>query len=136
MRHFRESEFNAYDKMDKTFLEFLDQVRHLANVPFYLTSDYRTPEHNRAVGGHETSLHTQGCAVDFTTPASRDRDSQAFYSELFDIVWAVYDVHDRGGGGWRKVQLELVKSDRDWHLHLGLFKEGWAGDSKLIVSTD
>ena len=36
----------------------------LAGIPFPLSSPYRCPKHNRAVGGVPTSAHTRGYAVD------------------------------------------------------------------------
>lgn len=49
-------------------LEKLETARTLSNVPFHITSGYRCPEHNRAVGGVADSAHTRGCAADISTP--------------------------------------------------------------------
>jgi hypothetical protein len=50
--------------MDIYTLEILDEARDMAEVPFIITSGYRTPEHNREIGGVENSAHTRGFAVD------------------------------------------------------------------------
>ena len=42
----------------------LVKARGIAGIPFFLTSVYRTPEHNKKVGGVEDSSHTTGLAVD------------------------------------------------------------------------
>ena len=69
LRYFPESEFtmdgvNVFTKMDETFLALLDQCRHIAGVGFVITSSYRSPEKNKAVGGASNSMHLYGRAVD------------------------------------------------------------------------
>jgi zinc D-Ala-D-Ala carboxypeptidase len=69
LRYFNTSEFDCPiagqgDKMDKNFLELLDKARHIADVPFRITSGYRCPEHNKAVGGVPESSHTKFVACD------------------------------------------------------------------------
>ena len=69
MKYFQESEFvmdgkPVFGRMNKAFLEKLDTCRHLAGVPFHITSSYRTPEKNRRVGGSPGSMHLKGRAVD------------------------------------------------------------------------
>lgn len=47
----------------------LEQVRsHLGGAPILISSGYRSPALNRAVGGARNSRHMQGLAVDFTAP--------------------------------------------------------------------
>jgi len=43
----------------------LQPLRTLVNKPFRITSGYRSPELNKAVGGSSTSQHSKGQAVDF-----------------------------------------------------------------------
>ncbi len=45
-------------------VELLDKAREIAGVPFVLTSGYRNPAKNKAVGGVEDSSHITGLAVD------------------------------------------------------------------------
>lgn len=64
MRHFDESEFSDFSKMQPKLLARLDNARHEAGVPFDLTSTYRE--------GDEKS-HGRGYAVDIACTKSRAR---------------------------------------------------------------
>lgn len=55
---FRPSEFRHPDKMGYQFMKWLKQVRIDAGVPIVITSSYRTPAENAAVGGAVDSAHT------------------------------------------------------------------------------
>lgn len=48
--------------------EMLERIRSTLNCPVIVTSGYRCPELNRAVGGVTSSDHTQGHAADFVAP--------------------------------------------------------------------
>lgn len=48
--------------------EQMEKVRALLGHPILVSSGYRSPAVNRAVGGSTTSAHTQGYAVDFICP--------------------------------------------------------------------
>jgi len=78
MKYFDESEFvcngeSCFDKMDKGFLDKLDLARSYSDVPFVITSSWRSKEHNNAVGGKPNSAHTRGLAVDLSARNSSDR---------------------------------------------------------------
>ena len=75
LRYFSPDEFRCKDgcgdgieHMDPEVLRMLDEARKLAGIPFSLSSAYRCPKHNKAVGGVADSAHTRGYAVD--TPPS------------------------------------------------------------------
>lgn len=57
VKHFKPEEFAAPHRMGAEFMFWLDQVREAAGVPMVITSSYRTPEHNAAVGGAKDSAH-------------------------------------------------------------------------------
>lgn len=44
--------------------QLLEQVRKMVGRPITITSGYRCPELNKAVGGQPNSQHMQGCAAD------------------------------------------------------------------------
>ena len=71
LRHFTFEEFDSPDSpgsgekyMDREFLDCLDEARDIAGVQFKINSGYRTPAHNRKVGGVSTSSHLIGRAAD------------------------------------------------------------------------
>lgn len=50
----------------------LDRARGLAGIPFVVTSAYRCPEHNAAIGS-TSDVHPRGHAFDISTTDSRSR---------------------------------------------------------------
>jgi hypothetical protein len=60
----------------------LDQVRRLLGHPLEISSGYRSPALNAAVGGAPASQHTRGEAVDFCCPG---------YGSPADVACAVRD---------------------------------------------
>ena len=79
MKYFKLSEFDSPDMvgsgeaMDKEFLSKLDQARSLCDIPFRITSGYRSEAHNRKVGGVSNSSHTKGLAADIACTNSSAR---------------------------------------------------------------
>ncbi|MDO9554531.1 D-Ala-D-Ala carboxypeptidase family metallohydrolase [Rhodonellum sp.] len=84
LKHFKISEFDSKDadgsgkgtgsKMQPCTLIMLDRAREIADIPFAVASGYRTPSHNKKVGGVSNSAHTLGYAVDIrTTPATQQK---------------------------------------------------------------
>lgn len=55
---------DSSNHMDPVFMDRLNELRAVYGAPMYLTSAYRCPEHNEAVGGAPNSPHTKGIAVD------------------------------------------------------------------------
>lgn len=51
----------------------LDRARHLAGIPFVISSGARCSIHNKNVGGSPNSSHMNGTAVDIATGSSSDR---------------------------------------------------------------
>ena len=79
MKYFKLSEFDSPDvvgsgeAMDREFLSKLDQARSLCDIPFRITSGYRTEDHNRKVKGVLGSSHTKGLAADIACTNSAAR---------------------------------------------------------------
>lgn len=63
----------------------LERVRTVLAVPLYITSGYRCPKLNSALGGSVNSQHMTGLAADFKAPA---------YGEPREIAQAILDHED------------------------------------------
>ena len=50
--------------------EMFEGMRRAVNQPLRVLSAYRTPEHNRKVGGKSKSYHIKGMALDLACPAN------------------------------------------------------------------
>lgn len=69
-----------------------------------LTSSYRSPEHNKKVGGSPTSYHTRGQAYDFAGSAAQmDKFANwAKKSGLFvEVLWKVKGHYDHVHVAWK-----------------------------------
>lgn len=53
----------------KRTAQLLEEVRALLGKPILVSSGYRSPAVNRAVGGAVNSAHMLGCAADFSCPS-------------------------------------------------------------------
>lgn len=72
----------------------LDRARAESGIPYHINSGYRSPAHNKAVGGVPNSEHTHGEAVDIRARNSR---------EIFLILRGLYKVgFNRIGISWKK----------------------------------
>lgn len=77
LKYFKLSEFDdapgTGKNMKKDFLTKLDKARAIADVPFKITSGYRSKETNKRVGGVSTSSHLKGLAADISCKDSSTR---------------------------------------------------------------
>lgn len=69
-RHFNLQEFDSADTgeviLESELVLRLERLRELVGRPIFVVSGYRTPEHNRFVGGEDNSFHLRGMASDIT----------------------------------------------------------------------
>ena len=61
------------DNMRYEFMERLQRLRTRCRFPFTINSGFRTPEHNRSVGGEPNSAHLRGWAADIHCMSSAER---------------------------------------------------------------
>lgn len=82
----------------------LDPLREAWGRPITVTSGYRCPELNKAVGGAKTSLHLRGMAADISTG---DRTENR---KLFQLVQSLKlpftQLIDESGFSWVHVSLD------------------------------
>lgn len=73
--HFTLKEFQCNDGSPIVLVHFLlpqllEQIRERIGAPIQITSAFRTPSHNRAIGGAEHSYHLSGFAADISSKAA------------------------------------------------------------------
>ncbi len=51
----------------------LDELRQMVDRPLHIVSAYRSPDHNRAVGGANNSYHLQGMAFDIAAMSAQHK---------------------------------------------------------------
>ena len=77
LKYFNLSEFDDASgtgkNMKKDFLKKLDKARAIADVPFKITSGYRSKETNKRAKGVSTSSHLKGLAADISCKDSSTR---------------------------------------------------------------
>jgi hypothetical protein len=59
-----------------------------------------------------------------------------YQKELYQIVYALMRNVERMYPEDRKLQLELVQGEDDWHVHLGLYPRGDIHPPRLILALD
>ena len=99
--NFSLSEFNSKDgaEMPSDVLENiielasdLQKIRDVAGCPIHINSAYRSPAHNKSIGGVSNSQHLYGKASDLT---SRNHTPK----ELYDLINAMILCGDISEGG-------------------------------------
>lgn len=102
MKHFTFNEFQRSDVAERNGIDntipelaeahivelvdiLLDPLREAWGGPLTVTSGYRCPELNRAVGGSATSAHTAGWAADLVPDSGDPRGVQGLVS--FAVEW-------------------------------------------------
>ncbi len=89
--------------------ETLEKIRELVGIPITISSGYRSPELNKAIGGAKDSAHTKGLAADITTKSLTPKvlallikTSDMKYDQLiYEGTW-VHIAIDKDGAGRRQ----------------------------------
>jgi hypothetical protein len=77
----------------------LQPLRDWYGKPINITSGYRSPKLNKAIGGSTNSDHTQGRAADFTVPRS---DMKQVFNKLMtmDFDQLIWEFGDNNAPNW------------------------------------
>ena len=115
--HFRVQEFRCKDGSDPVFVdtalvELLEQLRAHFGKAVTITSGYRTPAHNAAVGGSKSSQHLLGRAADIQVAGTSVEDVAAYAESLMPGWGGVgrYPVKAGRATGWVHVDTRQNKS--------------------------
>lgn len=122
LKHFAVSEFRHPELVQEVAARMLDEIRDHYGHPLVLTSDARTQAENDAASGSSpTSLHLQGRAFDMKWIPDPV------------LLWRFVDAVFLVAGG-DPVELELVNSATDKHLHFAVLPAG--KQSRLLIRAD
>lgn len=88
------------ENMQCSTVGMLDEARHRLGRPIKITSAFRTPERNKAVGGVQNSAHLGGWAVDIHAPTLQEKR---------DLLRVLYQVGFRRFG----IMATAIHADND-----------------------
>lgn len=94
-------------------IQFLNPLREAWGSPLVVSSGYRSPELNKAVGGVATSAHVLGYAADLQPANGRFNDFIVFVKDYLKDKKFDQAIIETSNGGKTK-----------W-LHLGLKNQAW-----------
>jgi hypothetical protein len=101
-------------------VNILEPLRANFNAPIVITSGFRCPKLNKAIGGSTTSQHCRGQAADFTIPGFTNDHVANFIAQHFNFDQLILEFPPQGwvhcswapSGHERKSVLTAVKSGR------------------------
>jgi zinc D-Ala-D-Ala carboxypeptidase len=112
LRYFKPIEFEqrglpgSGDKMDKTFLEILDEIRHRCGFPLKVSSGYRSPEYNMSVSSSGLNgPHTTGKACDILVAGEQ---AYILIGHALDLGITGVGINQKGEFGQRFVHLDIL----------------------------
>ena len=87
------------DNLRKLVENLLDPIRERWGKPIFVTSGFRCPELNKAVGGVRNSEHLTGCAADITLNSKVDNERLfKMIRNQKDLMWR--QLINEGKGRW------------------------------------
>lgn len=96
-KHFRAREFQTGNSniviVSNVLLKVLDTLRDKIGEPIYINSGYRTPEHNKAVGGSTLSYHMYGMAADIRADKHTPKELYDILNEMME-GWGGIEEHE------------------------------------------
>lgn len=92
----------------KRLAELLEQIRKLVGKPINVSSAYRSPAVNKAVGGSKTSAHMKGLAADITVSGMTAKA----LATLISMSKIEFDQLILEGNSWVHIGLSETKPRR------------------------
>lgn len=90
----------------------LDPLREAYGKPIVVTSGYRCPKLNRAVGGVARSQHTRGEAADIRTLSNRRWENEQLFKFIVQLKLPFDQLIDEHGYSWIHVSYSESKNRR------------------------
>ena len=115
----------AQEQMGKMYMlaGFAERVREIVGKPLIVTSGYRCPELNKAIGGALTSQHIFCEAIDFVVKGLRPED-------VFNRI-VTSDLK------YNQIIIERNTKGSQWvHISIGAFKQKLQFDGKKYIYLD
>lgn len=116
--------FEVVERLDILVELFLDPLREAWGKPIIVTSGYRCPKLNQAVGGSATSVHKIGLAADMQTSGN--------FEEFRDFV--VSWVKEKNIE-FDQLLLETNKKTGERWMHIGLYSNDGRQRRQIKVLT-
>lgn len=85
--------------------EALEKIREYIDAPISVSSGYRSPRLNTAIGGSKTSAHRYGSAADidaagYTSPQLAEKILEMMKKGMINIDQLILEYPERGAGAW------------------------------------
>ena len=117
--------FEIVDHLGELVRCFLDGLRADLGKPIVVTSGYRSPALNRAVGGAQASVHMIGYAADIHCPSMKFDDFKSF----------VLDWVRKTGAKFDQIILEKDLSSGAQWIHVGLYNNAGQQRGQILKMT-
>ena len=96
--------------LERLVANVLDPLREAWGKPIVVTSGYRCPELNKAVGGARNSHHMQGMAADIST--GNKVDNRRLFQKILDLGLPFTQLIDEKGFSWIHVSYDTSNLKR------------------------
>ena len=102
----------------------LERCRAILNKPMVVTSGYRSPKVNSAVGGSKTSDHMKGLAADFVVPSMSAREVCLTLAKHHAEIGFRQLIQE--GNRWTHISFPDVDQPAAGQILTAIFKDGKA----------